>query len=455
MSNIIPTSNSDNFCKQIKHTGKTQYFRDKKTAGLRLRITPTGKKLWVYGYSIKISEKPLQRSGDNYKNRSMSLGAFNHGTTAPAGSLTVKQAREKALSIKAAIQEGKDPAQERKTAEAERIAQDAAKTTINELFDHWLTNELSRRKDNGSEAARMIRKDVLPVIGQLPIEQVKKAHISKINTIVKARGLRIANVVFSLMRQMFSYAVELDYIEHNPTAGIKKSKVGTSGIERDRVLEDKEIRELFLKLPKAGMVEVNTLTIPLVLSTCCRIGELLKARWADINLSERVWIIPAENSKNGKHHKIYLSDFSLKHFEKLYAITGDGEWCYPASRKEGHINEKTITKQIRDRQRSGEPLSSRTSRTEALILTSASNEAWKPHDLRRTGATLMTALGVIPEVAERCLNHTEQNRIKRTYQRHNYWHEMKRAWNLLGDRLELLSTRKPNNITPLRITSEK
>jgi hypothetical protein len=51
---------------------------------------------------------------------------------------------------------------------------------------------------------------------------------------------------------------------------------------------------------------------------------------------------------------------------------------------------------------------------------------------------MMTALGVLPEVAERCLNHTEQDRIKRTYQRHSYDKEKREAWQILGNRLEVL-----------------
>jgi hypothetical protein len=50
----------------------------------------------------------------------------------------------------------------------------------------------------------------------------------------------------------------------------------------------------------------------------------------------------------------------------------------------------------------------------------------------------MTALGVIPEVAERCLNHTEDNKVKRIYQRHSYTAEMTAAWRLLGEYLETL-----------------
>lgn len=51
---------------------------------------------------------------------------------------------------------------------------------------------------------------------------------------------------------------------------------------------------------------------------------------------------------------------------------------------------------------------------------------------------MMTALGVLPEVAERCLNHLEENKIKRTYQRHGYQSEMADAWRRLGEHLEAL-----------------
>lgn len=48
----------------------------------------------------------------------------------------------------------------------------------------------------------------------------------------------------------------------------------------------------------------------------------------------------------------------------------------------------------------------------------------------------MTKLGILPEVAERCLNHTEENKVKRVYQRHNYHKEMKEAWAQLGKYIE-------------------
>ena len=57
----------------------------------------------------------------------------------------------------------------------------------------------------------------------------------------------------------------------------------------------------------------------------------------------------------------------------------------------------------------------------------------------------MTAIGVLPEVAERCLNHTEENRVKRIYQRYTYEAEMKQAWEKLGKLLERLTTNEGHN----------
>ena len=68
---------------------------------------------------------------------------------------------------------------------------------------------------------------------------------------------------------------------------------------------------------------------------------------------------------------------------------------------------------------------------------------------------MMTALGALPEVAEKCLNHTEESRMKRIYQRHSYEAEMREAWRLLGERLALLTGDSSNVVTidPRRSTA--
>src|SRR5690606_31782989 len=124
--------------------------------------------------------------------------------------------------------------------------------------------------------------------------------------------------------------------------------------------------------------------------------------------------------------------------QRLRYVTGRSQWCYPNSRYTGPVDSRTVTNQLRDRQLAAgrKILANRSVRQQTLVLPGGK---WTPHDLRRTGATVMAALGVLPEVAERCLNHVEENRLKRIYQRHNYRTEMTNAWEILGKRLQELT----------------
>lgn len=74
-----------------------------------------------------------------------------------------------------------------------------------------------------------------------------------------------------------------------------------------------------------------------------------------------------------------------------------------------------------------------------LVLGNGENGAWTPHDLRRTGSTLMQSLGVTLNVIDACLNHVlTGSKTRRHYFHHEYAQEMHEAWQLLGERLSLI-----------------
>ena len=144
-----------------------------------------------------------------------------------------------------------------------------------------------------------------------------KGHIAEITDRLLQRGVnRMAKVVFSLTRQMFRFAVTRDLLESDPTALLSKKNIGGANVERDRVLDEDEIKELAKKLPAANMAETATLAVWIVLATCCRIGELLKARWDHVDLERKFWRIPAQNSKNNREHIVYLIFFCCLSFHQ-------------------------------------------------------------------------------------------------------------------------------------------
>lgn len=411
------------------------------------RVTPKGERLFYFRYT--------DSKGARVR---LPIGSYNKDGIK---GLTVKDARKKArelsdlyLSGITDLREYLDAKQATITAqyekelaqlEQEKLEADALATalasrkTIRDLFEHWMKIDIVNRKDSGAEVRRMFEKDVLPFIGNMYIEDIRKSHVIEVTDTLLARKVqRMARVIFSLLRQMFRFALDRDLIDQDPTATIRKARVFGKDNERERVLTEEEIKLLAQALPNAGLLLSTQLAVWVTLGTCCRIGELLTARWQHIDFTKRTWLIPAENSKNAKAHTIYLSDFVLRQFQHLYSVNSQYEWCYPNSKKNDAVCPKTITKQLSDRQRlsKDEILTNRTQKADALLLP---NGKWTPHDLRRTGATLMTALGVLPEVAERCLNHIEENKIKRTYQRYSYAKEMQEAWELLSNYLQELT----------------
>lgn len=390
------------------------------------------------------------------KLRQVPIGTWKH-----KGGTSLKALRDKRALLSAELKEGNDPI-ERKAAdrlkkkadteEAKRVqvtrlqvlAEQDARLTVRGLFELWHGLSLKQRKDGGTEALRAFERDVFPLIGSMAAADVTKSHIQLIVDNMMARDVvRMTKRVLSDLRQMFGFALDRDLIASDPTARIKKASIGKD-IERSRVLTEREITALMKKLPASGLAATTQAALLIQLATLTRIGEVVAARWEHIDLEQQVWTLP--DTKNGKAHKVWLSNFALQQFKKLHQITGLTKWAFPNSKITGHLDTKTTTKQVADRQRDGEQMSRRSKQTDGLKLQGGH---WRPHDLRRTGASMMAELGSLPDVIERCLNHTEENKMKRIYQRAAYEGPMREAWRLWGERLELLGN-KPDNVSLLR-----
>jgi integrase len=199
----------------------------------------------------------------------------------------------------------------------------------------------------------------------------------------------------------------------------------------------------------------------IMLSTLCRVGELSMARWEHVDFDAGTWFIPKENVKASLNHfTVYLSDFALNQFRALFQVTGQSEWCFPAKNREGHVCVKSISKQIGDRQamfkkgKDGNPRQPMQNRRHdnTLVLGGGKSGAWTPHDLRRTGATMMQSLGVALDIIDQCQNHVlGGSKVRRHYLHHDYAAEKREAWKMLADRLSLILT-TPDNVVPLHQT---
>jgi integrase len=364
--------------------------------------------------------------------------------------------REACEDARKMVRAGNNPIEARaavraaEAAEREKAKEKDAADTVKGFFALWKKKVLKDRTDGGAELERALEKDAWPFIGKMPVVDVRRTHLLDILDAIKQRGSpSVANKVLGYLIRLFDYAVKRELILTNPAALLtRKDDGGGADGERDRVLVAEELRALLAVLAggQAGLTLTMRHALPALLGTGARSGELLRARTAHVDLQARTWYIPPENSKTGKEHLVYLSDFVLPHFEALLNLAGASEWLVPDPRDTREaVQRSMLINATADRQQKYYPGRKTDGRSlnyaNALLL---GKSRWTPHDLRRSAATAMGDLGISPDTIDRCLNHAVISKVRRTYQRQVQWEEQKAAWVRLGQHLEYLS--EPNVI---------
>jgi integrase len=407
--------------------------------GLQVRVATDGVKTFLVRFMLR---------GAEHQHRLLRpFGASESNET-----FTLSQARSEAFRIRELAKLGIDHELQRQqdiaAQEAERKASEERKT-IKQLFERWHELELSNRKDGGAEIKRAFQKDVLPQLGDRHADDIKRGDVMAVLDGVKGRGAnRLANRMLSELRQMFGFALVRDIVAADPTYRITKRDVGGKDVERERVLSEAEIRAFPAALDSANLLKSTKHAVWIMMATGARIGEVTRTRRTDLDLTADTWTIPKEHAKNEREHVIYLSAFAKGHFEALLALSHDDTWVMPARHTDGPVCSKSMTKQIGDRQLihvKREAHKNRTAHAHALELTGGK---WTPHDLRRTAGTIMGELGVDSDVIVKCLNQTEELKVKRIYQRHVRLNDQIEAWRLLGAHLELLTEQHRDFIPP-------
>jgi integrase len=318
--------------------------------------------------------------------------------------------------------------------------------TVRGLFDDWETVYLAHhRKDRGAHAREFMEHDVFPFVGELRATAITRADIADTVDRIVARGARRkANAVLATLKQMFAHGVVRGIVPTDPCYGFTRRHAGGEERSRERVLSLEELADLARALPQSGLGEPLQAAVRLLLATGARVGELNQARWEHVNLQASTWHIPKEHAKNGREHLVHLSAFAR---EQLATLAGFRVSAYllPSRKTDAPIDDKALSKALRDRQRKKALKGRSTAHVGTLRLAGGD---WSPHDLRRTFATRLADLGTLPHVIERALNHTMQG-VMAVYNRNDYLPERRRALEAWGAELERIFAKARGNVVDL------
>ncbi len=390
---------TDSYLRSIDTTGSRLEVWDHGNPGFGIRIGSKGDVSFQYLYRF---------SG---KSRRFTIGKFPS-----LGLHAARVAYHKAAQL---VSEGRDPADER--ASARSLESEAI--TVQALCDEFIERYAKLRKRSWREDERKLQRDVVPRLGKLRAKDVSRKDINGLLDLKMDAGSPVAaNRLQALLSKLFGWAVERGHMDTSPCNGVPKPAKETS---RERVLQHAEIFPLWHALDSGrdvGMHLVTRRSLQVMLLTGQRKGEVLRMKWEHLDQSgeEWTWNIPAENSKNGKRHRVPLDSAVIEllnsvRIEMTDPATGaSSPWCFPSPAKPlQHVSLTGPDHALREElKRPQGPLK------EIAQFT--------PHDCRRTVATGLSVLGYPRLIVQKVLNHVDTS-VTSVYDRYGYDKEKREA----------------------------
>ena len=333
--------------------------------GLSLDVLPSGKMSWLYRYSV-----------DGTRGK-VALGGYPD--------LTLRKARERRDQLAAQVADGKNPALDAK----KRRAGQSVNPTIREFGERYYKEQVLRRWKNPKSIRRYLDNEVFPAFGEKALKDVNALDVQALVYRKRDNGrIAAAMQLRNVLKQMFAYAIETQLLTINPAVMVATRYIGKAR-KRSRVLSPKEIRLYLRTIYQSNIRRQFKLALHIILLTLSRKSELLLARWGHVNFEAGEWTIPEENAKTGKPHIVYLSTQVAEMFRELKALAGDSALVMPGR---GSLT-RPFAKNALNKA------------LEGLVF---DMDPLTIHDLRRTGATLLTEQGFNRDVIEKALSHEAQ-----------------------------------------------
>jgi integrase len=405
---------TDRACKALKATGARYEIMDGVVPNMAIRISERGAKSFVLIARFPGSDNPTRRA----------LGTY--------GAITLDSARDKARQWLDDIRKGIDPAEQEARQRAEQQRQRL--NSFAAMCEDFIRDKLPSEK-RGKEIELTIRRELLPKWGDLPVTSITESHVRDLTKRKAVDYPAMARNLLALIRRIFNWAIDQRAysLEHSPCARLKPNKLVGEQTERTRVLCKLEMRALWRAAEAIGGPYGKF--YQMLLLTGQRRNEVAGARWAEIDLKDKLWTIPAERMKAGAAHEVPLSNDAVALLKSL-PRGKSGDFIFSASDGVRPIARFSAEKEKLDK---------------AMAKQLASKlDAFVVHDIRRT---MRTGLSAIPNVTdlvrELVIGHTKPE-LHKVYDQHAYADEKRHALDQWAKRLRGIVNGDASNVVPMR-----
>lgn len=384
--------------------------------GLTLIVKPNSK-VWWLRYRFAGKEKTY------------SLGSYPE--------VSLKKAREGRDSVRALLEENKDPVLYRRTETIK--TREATENTFQSVAEDWLTHQKGQLADSTINVTkRRLTNWIFPHLGRLPIASIEPPLVLQVLRKIEAKGKHeTAHRMRQRISQIYRYAISEGLAERDPSADLRGLLKAVPAKNRAAIVKPALLGGLLRAIDAYAGQPTTCAALALAPMLFIRPGELRHAEWNEIDLDAQTWTIPGHRMKGtmaakraGKvpDHIVPLPIQAVEILKPLKRLTGTRPYVFEAIRPGRPMSENTINTALKSMGYDGETMVG--------------------HGFRATASTLLHEMGWPPEVIELQLAHRQRNQVAAAYNRSARLAERKTMMQAWADYLDNLKTGK-TNVIPL------
>lgn len=372
--------------------------------GLGARVSVNGKIRWQYRYKI------------DGKNKRLDLGYYPE--------ISLKNARELLQQCRDWLAQGLDPKLQSKIKRTETLKP----VSVKDALEYWLVEYASRNRANVDKHRMQFARHVYPYIGDYPLASTETRHwiecFDRIKNGIAGKrraAPKAAGYVFLNAKQALRYCRVRRYADSRALDDLTISDVGSKQRKRDRVLSDKELRDVLVATDNKTFNAYVSNLLKLLIYFGARTQEVRLSTWKEWDFDANTWTVPKAHSKT---EAVIARPIPSAVRDWLLALKGSAP-------KESYILGEL-------------------KKSPAVSVAGGNiwkklehEEKWTLHDLRRSFATKMNDLGVMPHVVEHLLGHSLGG-VMSIYNHSQYIPEKQKALDMWLERLSILSNPADN-----------
>ena len=306
--------------RQVDTETRVGYHADGPHTGLYLQVTSSGGQFtrsWIFRYT----------SPTTLKRRELGLGSTRTRKLADARALSAE--------LRLMVLNGLDPKDERDKERALAISRRATQITFDEAVGKCLETKSLEWKNikHGQQWHNTLATYASPLLGKIPVDQITTELVHRVLEPIWIKKTETATRVRQRIEVVLDWCKARGYCKGDNPARLKgalgellpKSQK-IKKVEHHAAIPYPQINEFVVALRKEG--GSAPLALEFMLLTATRTGEVVAAKWSEVDFDSRVWTVPAERMKSGKEHRVPLSKRAVEILQVMSAAK-QNEYIFP------------------------------------------------------------------------------------------------------------------------------